>query len=51
MSVTTETGSRLLADDVILATHLPIVNDGLFFARTKPSRGYALAMTPGRRRP
>jgi len=32
------------ARDVIVATNMPILNRGLFFARAEPSRGYALAM-------
>jgi nitrite reductase/ring-hydroxylating ferredoxin subunit len=47
MCVKTEHGQRVLADDVIVATHLPILDEGLFFARTRPYRGYALAMEPG----
>jgi FAD dependent oxidoreductase len=32
------------ARDVIVATNMPIINKGMFFARAEPSRGYALAM-------
>ena len=42
--VTTQSGSRVTARDVIVATNMPIVDKGLFFARAEPSRGYALAM-------
>jgi glycine/D-amino acid oxidase-like deaminating enzyme/nitrite reductase/ring-hydroxylating ferredoxin subunit len=42
--VLTQAGSAVTADDVIVATNMPIVNKGLFFARAEPSRGYALAM-------
>jgi glycine/D-amino acid oxidase-like deaminating enzyme/nitrite reductase/ring-hydroxylating ferredoxin subunit len=31
------------AQDVIIATHLPILNEGLFFAKTYPQRSYLLA--------
>jgi glycine/D-amino acid oxidase-like deaminating enzyme/nitrite reductase/ring-hydroxylating ferredoxin subunit len=33
----------ILAGDVILATHLPILDGGLFFAKTYPHRSYAVA--------
>jgi glycine/D-amino acid oxidase-like deaminating enzyme/nitrite reductase/ring-hydroxylating ferredoxin subunit len=33
----------VLADDVVLATHLPILDSGLFFTRTYPHRSYAVA--------
>ena len=42
--ITTASGRTVTADDVIVATNMPIVNKGLFFARAEPSRGYALAM-------
>jgi len=42
--VLTEHGSVVTADDVIVATNMPILNKGMFFARAEPSRGYALAM-------
>jgi glycine/D-amino acid oxidase-like deaminating enzyme/nitrite reductase/ring-hydroxylating ferredoxin subunit len=32
------------AQDVIVATNMPIINTGMFFARAEPSRGYALAV-------
>ena len=40
----TQTGTRISARDVIVATNIPIVDKGFFFARAEPSRGYALAM-------
>jgi glycine/D-amino acid oxidase-like deaminating enzyme/nitrite reductase/ring-hydroxylating ferredoxin subunit len=40
-------GAVLRADDVILATHLPIVDRGLFFAKTYPHRSYAAAAAIG----
>ena len=43
-TVTTEAGNAVTANDVIVATNMPIVDKGLFFARAEPSRGYALAM-------
>lgn len=42
--VVTSNGTVVTADDVIVATNMPVVNKGLFFARATPSRGYALAM-------
>jgi glycine/D-amino acid oxidase-like deaminating enzyme/nitrite reductase/ring-hydroxylating ferredoxin subunit len=42
--VVTEGGKTVTADDVIVATNMPIINKGLFFARAEPSRGYALVM-------
>jgi glycine/D-amino acid oxidase-like deaminating enzyme/nitrite reductase/ring-hydroxylating ferredoxin subunit len=42
--VTTADGHTVTADDVIVATNMPITNNGLLFARAQPSRGYALAM-------
>jgi glycine/D-amino acid oxidase-like deaminating enzyme/nitrite reductase/ring-hydroxylating ferredoxin subunit len=35
--------SRVSADAVVLATHLPILDRGLFFAKTHPMRSYATA--------
>jgi glycine/D-amino acid oxidase-like deaminating enzyme/nitrite reductase/ring-hydroxylating ferredoxin subunit len=32
------------ADSVVLATHLPILDRGLFFAKTHPTRSYAIAV-------
>jgi glycine/D-amino acid oxidase-like deaminating enzyme/nitrite reductase/ring-hydroxylating ferredoxin subunit len=40
--VVTESGATLSADRVVLATHLPILDRGLYFARTHPERSYAL---------
>jgi glycine/D-amino acid oxidase-like deaminating enzyme/nitrite reductase/ring-hydroxylating ferredoxin subunit len=40
--VKTDRGT-LLARDVILATHLPFLDLGLFFAKTHPHRSYAVA--------
>jgi glycine/D-amino acid oxidase-like deaminating enzyme/nitrite reductase/ring-hydroxylating ferredoxin subunit len=40
--VETERG-RVLAGDVVLATHLPFEDKGLFFAKAHPSRSYAVA--------
>ena len=42
--ITTSSGKQVTARDVIVATNIPIVDKGLFFARAEPSRGYALAM-------
>jgi glycine/D-amino acid oxidase-like deaminating enzyme/nitrite reductase/ring-hydroxylating ferredoxin subunit len=38
----TERGATIQADRVIVATHLPILDRGLFFARTHPERSYVL---------
>lgn len=38
-------GGRIRADAVVLATQLPIVDPGLFFARTTPVRSYAMTAT------
>jgi glycine/D-amino acid oxidase-like deaminating enzyme/nitrite reductase/ring-hydroxylating ferredoxin subunit len=38
----TESGATVRAGRVIVATHLPILDRGLFFARTHPERSYAL---------
>jgi glycine/D-amino acid oxidase-like deaminating enzyme/nitrite reductase/ring-hydroxylating ferredoxin subunit len=38
----TERGATLRADRVIVATHLPILDRGLFFARTHPERSYVV---------
>jgi glycine/D-amino acid oxidase-like deaminating enzyme/nitrite reductase/ring-hydroxylating ferredoxin subunit len=42
--VRTRGGISVTAEDVIIATNIPILNKGMFFARAEPSRGYALAM-------
>jgi nitrite reductase/ring-hydroxylating ferredoxin subunit len=36
-------GAEVEANDVVLATQLPVHDPGLFFSRTKPQRSYALA--------
>jgi len=36
-------GGRVRADDVVVATHFPIVDHGFYFARMKPKRSYVLA--------
>jgi glycine/D-amino acid oxidase-like deaminating enzyme/nitrite reductase/ring-hydroxylating ferredoxin subunit len=38
----TDRGATLRADRVVVATHLPILDRGLFFARTHPERSYVL---------
>ena len=38
-------GGKVRAEAVVLATQLPVVDPGLFFARTTPVRSYALAAT------
>jgi glycine/D-amino acid oxidase-like deaminating enzyme/nitrite reductase/ring-hydroxylating ferredoxin subunit len=41
--VRTEGGARLRAGRVIVATHLPFLDRGLYFARTHPERSYVIA--------
>ena len=36
--------ARVAADHVVLATHLPILDRGIFFAKTHPTRSYATAV-------
>jgi glycine/D-amino acid oxidase-like deaminating enzyme/nitrite reductase/ring-hydroxylating ferredoxin subunit len=40
-------GGNLRADDVVLATHLPILDSGLFFTKAYPHRSYAVAAPLG----
>jgi glycine/D-amino acid oxidase-like deaminating enzyme/nitrite reductase/ring-hydroxylating ferredoxin subunit len=42
LRVSTDRG-ELLAGDLVLATHLPILDRGLFFAKAHPTRSYAVA--------
>ena len=42
--LTTESGRRVRAGHAILATHLPILDRGLYFARTHAERSYALLL-------
>jgi glycine/D-amino acid oxidase-like deaminating enzyme/nitrite reductase/ring-hydroxylating ferredoxin subunit len=39
-----EGGGEVRAAQVVLATHVPFLDRGLFFARTSPSRSYAIAV-------
>lgn len=41
--VETEAGATLRADRVVVATHLPILDRGLYFARSHPERSYVVA--------
>jgi glycine/D-amino acid oxidase-like deaminating enzyme/nitrite reductase/ring-hydroxylating ferredoxin subunit len=41
--VETERGDTIAAERVIVATHMPFLDRGLFFARVHPSRSYVLA--------
>ena len=43
--VQTELGPVVNADQVVVATHLPFLDRGLFFARCHPERSYVLAAT------
>lgn len=40
--VITDTGATITAQDVIIATNLPILDQGLFFAKTYPKRSYLI---------
>ncbi|WP_170864815.1 NAD(P)/FAD-dependent oxidoreductase [Halogranum amylolyticum] len=42
-TVSTDRGS-IQADDVVVATHFPVVDKGVYFARMKPKRSYILAV-------
>jgi glycine/D-amino acid oxidase-like deaminating enzyme/nitrite reductase/ring-hydroxylating ferredoxin subunit len=44
-AVETEDGPRVLAERVVLATHLPILDRGGHFALVEPERSYCLSMT------
>ena len=43
-TVTVDGGVVVRADDVVLATHLPILDRGGFFAKCHPTRSYAMAV-------
>jgi glycine/D-amino acid oxidase-like deaminating enzyme/nitrite reductase/ring-hydroxylating ferredoxin subunit len=43
-SVTLESGATVNADRIIVASHIPFADRGLWFARTHPERSYALAL-------
>jgi len=43
--VTVENGSRIVAKEVVVATHMPILNRTGHFARNEPSRSYCIAFT------
>jgi glycine/D-amino acid oxidase-like deaminating enzyme len=43
----TTTGGDVTADEVVVATNMPILDRGGFFARMKPSRSYSLAFRTG----
>jgi glycine/D-amino acid oxidase-like deaminating enzyme/nitrite reductase/ring-hydroxylating ferredoxin subunit len=45
--VRTAHGRTVSADQVIVATHVPFLDRGLFFARTHPERSYVLAAKAG----
>ena len=45
-TVTTD-GGTIRAGTVVLATHLPFLDRGLFFAKCWPERSYAVAVRPG----
>ena len=41
--VWTDRGHDVQADDVVVATHAPFLDRGLYFARTRPERSYVVA--------
>ena len=49
-TVVVEDAPAITADQVVIATHLPMLDAGCYFARAHPSRSYALAArVPGER--
>lgn len=50
-TVRTEEHGELTGDHVLIATHVPILDRGLYFARLEPQRSYAIAATIGRELP
>jgi len=42
--VVTETGVEVRAEHVVIATHFPILDRGLYFARLTPQRSYCIAV-------
>lgn len=40
--INTEHGPTVTAEDVIVATHLPVLDQGLYFAKTFPKRSYLI---------
>jgi glycine/D-amino acid oxidase-like deaminating enzyme/nitrite reductase/ring-hydroxylating ferredoxin subunit len=46
-AVRTSTGSGVGAERVIVATHIPFLDRGLYFARTHPERSYAIGARLG----
>jgi glycine/D-amino acid oxidase-like deaminating enzyme/nitrite reductase/ring-hydroxylating ferredoxin subunit len=43
-AVDLEDGSRVFAENVVLATGVPILDRGLYFAKVEPQRSYALSL-------
>jgi glycine/D-amino acid oxidase-like deaminating enzyme/nitrite reductase/ring-hydroxylating ferredoxin subunit len=43
LEVTVDSGSRIRAERIVVATHQPILDRGLFFARLKVERSYVVA--------
>jgi glycine/D-amino acid oxidase-like deaminating enzyme/nitrite reductase/ring-hydroxylating ferredoxin subunit len=44
VEVTTQAGHKVMAGNVVVATHLPFLDRGLYFVRTAPYRSYATAV-------
>ena len=42
--IATDTGSTVSAERVVVATHFPLLDRGVWFARVHPQRSYAIAM-------
>jgi glycine/D-amino acid oxidase-like deaminating enzyme/nitrite reductase/ring-hydroxylating ferredoxin subunit len=45
LTLTLDDGTELTADDVVLATGIPVLDRGLFFAKLEPMRSYGLAFS------
>ncbi|MGH2950975.1 MAG: FAD-dependent oxidoreductase [Solirubrobacterales bacterium] len=43
-TLSTDTGFQVSAERVVVATHLPFLDRGMFFARAEPQRSYALSV-------
>jgi glycine/D-amino acid oxidase-like deaminating enzyme/nitrite reductase/ring-hydroxylating ferredoxin subunit len=44
LTLTLDDGSRVTAENVVLATGIPVLDRGLYFAKVGPQRSYALAL-------
>ena len=48
LRIATAPGAEVRAEQVVVATHMPFLDRGLFFARTGPKRSYAVAGSAGK---